>query len=97
MSLDMYKPSSCNFMVPTFSTAVLYVGPLGLTVHEWRRHHAAHELVVMGAERLFQGMAVGFIYVAQSVIRIHDLVYPRVDLLVQIVVNVQKDEPERPL
>lgn len=53
------------------------------------RHHAACMKVVIVVERLGQHASVRFIDVAQRISRIHDLIHPCVDSLVQIVFLVQ--------
>lgn len=47
-------------------------------------------VIVMVADRLGQGAALGFIDAAQGATRIHDLFHARVYFLVQIVLKVQE-------
>lgn len=55
-----------------------------------RCHHAAHIVAAVVVERLGHRTAVRFIDFAEMVLWIHDLIHPRVGLLLKIVVKVQR-------
>lgn len=52
-------------------------------------HYAAHIVVFIIVKLLGEGAAVCIFHVSQSVIQIHDLIYPRIQFSTQIVGSVQ--------
>lgn len=86
----MSKPFFSNFMPSRYCIAVTYVLPSGLkVVATYAVITTACIVLVTVAERLVRCVAVCSIYVEQSIFRIHDLIYPCANFLVQLVVKVK--------